>query len=43
MKYTMLGAFLMAALVGISAGEVHAADYKQNPFTLVYEGAITKK
>ncbi|KAA5842422.1 alpha/beta hydrolase [Pseudomonas chlororaphis] len=39
MKQT-LKATLMAAMVGMSAAE--AADYKQNPFTLVYEGAISK-
>ncbi|WP_097303102.1 alpha/beta hydrolase [Pseudomonas chlororaphis] len=35
-----LKATLVAAMVGMSAAE--AADYKQNPFTLVYEGAISK-
>lgn len=29
-------------MVGISAAEAGAADYKQNPFTLTYDGAITK-
>jgi fermentation-respiration switch protein FrsA (DUF1100 family) len=29
-------------MVGISAADVEAADYKQNPFTLTYGGAITK-
>jgi hypothetical protein len=32
----------MAAMIGISAGKSMAADYKKNPFTLVYDGAITK-
>ncbi|WP_454740023.1 alpha/beta hydrolase [Cupriavidus necator] len=32
----------MAATVGILAGEAWAADYRKNPFTLAYEGAITK-
>ncbi|WP_442858087.1 alpha/beta hydrolase [Acidovorax sp. BoFeN1] len=32
----------MAAMVGASGGEALAADYKKNPFTLTYEGAITK-
>lgn len=41
MKRT-IKATLMAAMVGISATEVGAADYKQNPFTLAYDGAITK-
>jgi uncharacterized protein len=35
-------ATLLAAMTGLSASEVGAADYRQNPFTLVYEGAITK-
>ncbi|GFM82611.1 hypothetical protein PSCICN_33030 [Pseudomonas cichorii] len=42
MRNTLLKASLMAAMVGISAGEVGAADYKKNPFTLVYDGAIAK-
>jgi len=42
MKHTILKAALFGAAVGISAGELYAADYKQNPFTLVYEGAITQ-
>nr|WP_201740932.1 alpha/beta hydrolase [Acidovorax sp. BoFeN1] len=29
-------------MVGASGGEALAADYKKNPFTLTYEGAITK-
>lgn len=32
----------MAALVGLSAGEALAADYKKNPFTLAYDGAISQ-
>jgi uncharacterized protein len=35
-------ATLLAAMTGLSAGEVGAADYRQNPFTLVYDGAITR-
>ena len=42
MKHTVLKATLMAAMIGISAGEAGAADYKKNPFTLTYDGAITK-
>lgn len=42
MKNTILKATFMAALVGMSAGETGAADYKKNPFTLVYDGALTK-
>lgn len=39
MKFTLLNAMLLTAMAGIAS--VHAADYKQNPFTLVYDGAIT--
>lgn len=42
MKRTALKATLMAAMVGAAGGETLAADYKKNPFTLTYEGAITK-
>src|SRR5688572_8192708 len=41
-RHTTLRAFLMAAVIGLSAGDARAADYKKNPFTLTYEGAITK-
>ncbi|MEX3772958.1 alpha/beta hydrolase [Pseudomonas sp. MYb118] len=41
MRKTVLKATLMAAMVGGSA-ESGAADYKKNPFTLVYDGAITR-
>ena len=41
MKSAALKATLVAAMTGFSAGMVEAADYKQNPFTLVYDGAIT--
>jgi uncharacterized protein len=41
-KCKVLKATLMAAMVGVSGGEALAADYKKNPFTLTYEGAITK-
>ncbi len=41
MRKTVMKATLMAAMVGASAGS-GAADYKKNPFTLVYDGAITK-
>ena len=39
MRITMK-ATLMAAMIGMSG--VEASDYKQNPFTLVYGGALTK-
>ena len=35
-------ATVLAAMISAQAGEAGAADYRQNPFTLVYEGAITK-
>ncbi|NVZ22717.1 alpha/beta hydrolase [Pseudomonas costantinii] len=39
---TTLKATFMAAMIGMSAAELEAADYKQNPFTLTYDGALTK-
>ena len=33
---------VVAASLALTAGEVCAADYRKNPFTLVYEGAITE-
>lgn len=42
MKQRTLTSLVFAALVSISAGEAGAADYKLNPFTLAYEGAIGK-
>ncbi|ASY70152.1 hypothetical protein SF83666_c27380 [Sinorhizobium fredii CCBAU 83666] len=42
MKRTIMKAAVAAAMTGLTAGGVGAADYKQNPFTLTYEGAITK-
>jgi fermentation-respiration switch protein FrsA (DUF1100 family) len=42
MKNTLMKAALAVAVFGVSAGEASAADYKQNPFTLAYDGAITK-
>lgn len=40
MKFTLLTAMLITDMAG--AASAHAADYKQNPFTLVYDGAITE-
>lgn len=37
-----IATFLLTAIICISSGAVIAADYKLNPFTLVYEGAITE-
>lgn len=42
MMRTTIKATLLAAMVGMSAAEVEAADYKQNPFTLAYDGAMTR-
>lgn len=42
MMRTTLKATLMAAMIGMSGVEAEAADYKQNPFTLTYGGALTK-
>jgi fermentation-respiration switch protein FrsA (DUF1100 family) len=42
MKRTTLMAPLMAAVIGLSAGSTAAADYRKNPFTLAYDGAIAK-
>jgi fermentation-respiration switch protein FrsA (DUF1100 family) len=33
---------LLAAIISVSSGAAMAADYKQNPFTLAYDGAITE-
>lgn len=40
MKFTLLNAMLLTAFASITT--VHAADYRKNPFTLVYDGAITE-
>lgn len=37
---TPLNATLMAAMSCRSGAELQAADYKQNPFTLVYDGVF---
>lgn len=41
-KHLVLKTALMAAMVAISTGGLQAADYKKNPFTLAYDGAIMK-
>ena len=41
MKSSLIPSVLFAATIGKLSGAGMAADYKQNPFTLVYEGAIT--
>src|SRR5512146_1792323 len=42
MMQTAINVTVLAAMIGAASGAALAADYKQNPFTLVYEGAITK-
>ncbi|EJN34742.1 alpha/beta superfamily hydrolase [Pseudomonas sp. GM78] len=42
MLRTTLKASLMAAMIGMSGVEAEAADYRQNPFTLTYGGALTR-
>ncbi|NUU38477.1 alpha/beta hydrolase [Pseudomonas sp. C2B4] len=42
MTRTTLKATLLAAMIGMSGAEVEAEDYRQNPFTLTYGGAITR-
>ncbi|MFK0161206.1 alpha/beta hydrolase [Rhizobium sp. NPDC090279] len=39
---TKLKPLALAAVVALAAGEVGAADYRKNPFTLTYDGAITE-
>ncbi|MCU6667781.1 alpha/beta hydrolase [Enterobacteriaceae bacterium H4N4] len=40
MKFNLFTAMLLTAMAGVTT--VNAADYKKNPFTLVYDGAITE-
>lgn len=42
MKSKVIHSILLAATVGALSGGSMAADYKQNPFTLAYEGAIAE-
>lgn len=42
MKTTTLMASLFATIAGFTTNEAMAADYKKNPYTLTYDGAITK-
>lgn len=43
MKTANLAASILATTISLApAGDVEAADYKKNPFTLVYDGAISK-
>ncbi|HGM5491454.1 TPA: alpha/beta hydrolase [Serratia fonticola] len=41
MKFTLLNAMLLTAMASVASG-ANAADYRQNPLTLTYEGAITQ-
>ena len=42
MKAKVIHSVFLAAAIGALSGGTMAADYKQNPFTLAYEGAITE-
>lgn len=42
MRHTLLGGTLVAAVASMVASEAGAASMRKNPFTLVYDGAITK-
>ena len=42
MNLTSFAAASLALMAGLAAGAAGAADYKANPFTLAYEGAITE-
>lgn len=42
MKRRIINSAFLVTMMGVSAGAAMAADYRQNPFTLVYEGAITE-
>ena len=42
MKSKLIHSVLFAATIGALSGVSMAADYKQNPFTLAYEGAMTE-
>jgi fermentation-respiration switch protein FrsA (DUF1100 family) len=42
MKRKTFQATFLAAMIGLSVGNAAGADYRLNPFTLAYEGAITK-
>ena len=42
MKRKAMKATVLAAMISAQAGEAGAEDYRKNPFTLTYAGAITK-
>ena len=41
MNLRTIGATCIAGAIGLFSGASMAADYTENPFTLVYDGAIT--
>src|SRR5688572_26278041 len=41
MKRKVIKATVLAAIISAQAGDAGAEDYKMNPFTLTYAGAIT--
>ncbi len=42
MNLKVFNAAILATVIGISSGGAMAADYKKNPFTLAYDGAISE-
>lgn len=42
LRKAVIMSMLLAAMISVSSGVAMAADYKQNPFTLAYDGAITE-
>lgn len=42
MKSTLIRGAALSAIISALSGVTMAADYKQNPFTLAYDGAITE-
>ncbi|MBI4905434.1 MAG: alpha/beta hydrolase [Acidobacteria bacterium] len=42
MRQKAMKATILAAMISVQAGEASAEDYRKNPFTLTYAGAITK-
>jgi hypothetical protein len=42
MTLSLVNTTVLAAVLVASSATVQAGDYKKNPFTLVYEGAISE-
>lgn len=42
MQHTTLKTIILAAMVGLGGADAIAADYQKNPFTLAYDGALTR-